>query len=76
MEELAEAADPIADRQTLICQALGLDPAEIDGVSLQFGPGQPVAIWAGRRELTHEEFTAIITQVGPMPAPETPEPPA
>lgn len=73
MAEPTEVTDPTPDRQALICQALGLDPTEIDGVTLQFSAGAPLAIWSGSRKLTVEKFAGIVNQLGPVPEPQTPE---
>jgi hypothetical protein len=50
-------------RQVALCEALGLDPATVTSVAVDFQAGRTVVTWAGMRKLTREETAACLEAI-------------
>lgn len=61
MRTLDEGISPVVDRSILICEVLGLDPAQTTHVRIELPAGEhPTVRWEGGRRLTPDEHERLI----------------
>lgn len=68
---MCEGAGQLTDEEDALCAALGIDPAEVNGVQIVVEPGRGAyAVWTSRRKVDLARVAAAID----TPEPRIPDP--